>query len=92
MTGLRLVQTNENKMENLYIDSREVAEMTGKRHDHLIRDIELYNGVLGMSPDLGATNFFVKSTYQDAYNRTKPCYLLTRKGCDMVELGNPYID
>ncbi|MES9666787.1 hypothetical protein COK06_12485 [Bacillus cereus] len=71
-------------MENLYIDSREVAEMTGKRHDHLIRDIELYNGVLGMSPDLGATNFFVKSTYQDAYNRTKPCYLLTRKGCDMV--------
>ncbi len=43
-----------------------------------------YMDVLEMHPDLDSSKFFVKSTYQDNINRTKPCYLLTRKGCDMV--------
>ncbi|URZ15448.1 Rha family transcriptional regulator [Clostridium felsineum] len=25
------------------LDSREVAEMVGKRHDHLVRDVETYS-------------------------------------------------
>ena len=29
-------------------------------------------------------NFFVPSTYLDAQNQERPCYLITRKGCDMV--------
>lgn len=58
--------------------------MTGKRHAHLLRDIENYLVVLEMNPTLDPSSFFKESTYKDAYNREKKVYLLTRKGCDMV--------
>lgn len=42
MQELQIVkQKNE-----LYVDSREVAEMVGKQHKNLIRDIENYEGVI----------------------------------------------
>ncbi|MDR4984629.1 Rha family transcriptional regulator [Bacillus cereus] len=53
MTGLRLVQANESDTNELYIDSLEVAGMIGKRHDHLIRDIDNYVSVLSQNPKLG---------------------------------------
>lgn len=68
----------------LTIDSREVAEMTGKRHDNLIKDIRGYAKVLDDSSNLRSPNFFVESTYINSQNKTQPCFLLTRKGCDMV--------
>ena len=70
----------------LVIDSREVAAMVGKRHDHLMRDIGTYIIYLNKStdPKFGASDFFITSTYQDPTGRTLPCYLITRKGCDMV--------
>ena len=34
------------------LDSREVAEMVGKRHDHLIRDIKKYIGEMS-APNFG---------------------------------------
>lgn len=68
-----------------YVDSRQVAEITNKRHDHLVRDIDGYIKVLGKNPNLGASNFFVESTYKQAGNgKEVRCYLLTKKGCDMV--------
>lgn len=84
MSSLRLVQNQENKMENLYIDSLEVAEMTGKRHAHLLRDIDKYVDVLSLNPILGLANFFIESSYQDSTGKINKSYLLTRKGCDMV--------
>lgn len=68
------------------VDSREVAEMIGKRHDHLIRDIKNYFDVLmkNTSPNFGVSDFFIKSSYKDSTGRTLLCYLLTKKGCDMV--------
>lgn len=79
----------QNINDRLYVDSREVVEMTGKIHSHLLRDIKNYKATLDnanveMKPELASTNFFIPATYQDNLNRTKPCYLLTRKGCDMV--------
>lgn len=68
-------------------DSREVAQMVGKRHDHLLRDIENYIQTLDKSetPNLGSLNFFIPSTYTTFENTKQyPCYLITRKGCDMV--------
>ena len=65
-------------------DSREVAEMVGKRHDHLLRDIDGYFNILTTAPNLGVSEFFLESTYQDGSGRTLKCYLLTKKGCDMV--------
>lgn len=76
------------------VDSREVAEMTGKRHDHLIRDIAGYIKILSGAnapksgdvnePKFGPVDFFIPHTYQDSKGETRPCYLLTKKGCDMV--------
>lgn len=73
-----------NQDGKLLVESREVSRMIDKRHDHLIRDIKGYKEVLDINPNLGASNFFIESTYKDNYNREQPCYLLTRKGCDMV--------
>lgn len=68
-----------------YADSRQVAELVDKRHDHLVRDIDGYIKTLGKNPKLGASNFFVESSYKQAGNgKEVRCYLLTKKGCDMV--------
>lgn len=68
----------------LLVDSREVAEMIGKRHDHLLRDIEGYVAVLSQTPTLGADQFFIDSTYEAGTGKSYKHFLLTRKGCDMV--------
>lgn len=68
----------------LVTESRDVAEMVGKRHDHLIRDIKGYIEILEDAPNLGSANFFIPYSYRNSQNKEMPCYLLTRKGCDMV--------
>lgn len=79
MDQLKVVSING----QLVTDSREVAEMVSKSHSHLLRDIKGYSDILTQS-NFGSSEFFVESTYQDSTGRTLPCYLLTRKGCDMV--------
>lgn len=68
------------------IDSREVAEMVGKQHAHLMRDIHNYAEVIENSNEsnFGLVDFFIPSTYTDSKGEERPCYLLTKKGCDMV--------
>jgi len=69
----------------LYTDSRQVARMIGKRHDHLIRDIDGYFEVLSNNPKLGTSKFFIASTYKQAGNgKENPCYLITKKGCEFI--------
>ena len=79
MKELQLI--NENG--KLYADSREVAEMIGKRHADLIRSIDNYVSILA-NAKLRSLDFFIKSNYIDSKGETRPCYKLTRKGCDMV--------
>lgn len=66
------------------LDSREVAKMIGKRHDHLVRDIRRYINDIDDSPKLGAPQFFIKSTYKSKQGKNLPCYLLTKQGCEFV--------
>ncbi|MGG4497085.1 Rha family transcriptional regulator [Brevibacillus reuszeri] len=75
-----------NQNGQLLVDSREVGEMVEKRHDHLLRDIDGYVAILSKStaPNFGVSDFFIESTYQDTTERKLKCYLLTRKGCEMV--------
>lgn len=68
----------------LVTDSRDVAEMIGKKHSHLMRDIAGYKGVLDQNPNLDSAQFFIEHSYKNENNQSYPCYLLTRKGCDMV--------
>lgn len=80
MNQLKVVSQNG----QLVTDSREVAEMTEKRHDHLMRDIDGYKTVLDQTPDLGADDFFIQSSYVSGTGKTYKRYLLTKIGCDMV--------
>lgn len=66
-----------------YLDSREVAEMVGKEHNKLLRDIRVYITQLDASK-VGRTDFFTESRYTDKSNRQKPCYLVTKKGCEFI--------
>ena len=76
-----LTLINENG--KLYADSREIAEMIGKLHKHLLRSINNYVEIL-TSSKLDSLDFFIKASYVDSKGETRPCYKLTRKGCDMV--------
>ncbi|PTG54701.1 transcriptional regulator [Staphylococcus chromogenes] len=80
MQDLQVIEQNN----EFYVDSREVAEMVGKRHDNLVRDIKGYIKILEDSSKLSSHNFFEESTYINSQNKIQPCYLLTKKGCDMV--------
>jgi Rha family phage regulatory protein len=68
------------------VDSREVAEMVERNHKDLLRDIRNYTGILEKSAErkIAPSDFFIPHTYRDSMGRTLPCYLLTKKGCDMV--------
>lgn len=68
----------------LYADSRNVAEMTGKRHDNLCRDIDGYVNTISQNSNLRADDFFIESSYTAGTGKAYKCYLLTKKGCDMV--------
>lgn len=68
----------------LYADSRNVAEMTGKRHADLCRDIERYINTISTNAKLRSLDFFTESSYIDKKGESRKCYLLTKKGCDMV--------
>lgn len=72
-----------NKDGQLVSDSREVSQMIRKRHDNLVRDIKGYAEILTTSK-LRALDFFVESTYKDNKGESRPCYLLTKQGCEMV--------
>ena len=65
------------------LDSREVAEMVGKQHKNLLADIRGYVSELAelkIQPGV----FFQENTYLDANNQARPCYLITKKGCEFI--------
>lgn len=73
-----------NQNNQFLVESREVAELIEKKHDNLLRDIRGYKKILEDSSNLKSQDFFIESTYINAQNKIQPCYLLTKKGCDMV--------
>ena len=77
----KLTVMNFNGIET--VDSRQVAEATGKAHKNLLQDIRTYCGYLG-ELNFQPTDFFIESTYTTEQNKTMPCYLCTRKGCEMI--------
>ena len=63
------------------MSSLEIAELTGKRHDAILRDIRnlLKQGV--------SAHNFVETSYRDKSNRQSPCFELTKKGCLILASG-----
>lgn len=66
------------------LDSRDVAEMVGKTHAHLTRDIAGYVKDISTNPNLDSLKFFISSTYKDKKGEVRKCYLLTKQGCEFV--------
>lgn len=87
MNQLKVVSFNS----QLVTDSRDVAEMVGKQHWEILRMLEGSKDgkTKGFVQTLNDNNFvvvdfFIKHSYTDDKGEVRPCYLLTRKGCDMV--------
>ena len=70
-------------LEQKTITSVEVAEMVGKDHSKLLKDIRRYREQLAEAK-IGSGDFFEESTYKDANNQSRPCYMVTKKGCEFI--------
>ena len=64
-------------------DSREIAASVEKQHKELLRDIRTYCKDLNESK-IALVDFFIESSYQDSKGEERPCFLITKKGCDMI--------
>lgn len=64
------------------ISSLEVAEMVEREHKNVMQDLRKINNQLN-ELKIQPVEFFVESTYQDVKGETRPCYLLTKKGCEL---------
>jgi Rha family phage regulatory protein len=69
-----------------YIDSREVAEVIGKDHFHLLRDIRGYIKTMGKvsQSNFGVVDFFLENSYLDAKGEIRPCYLISKMGAEVI--------
>lgn len=65
------------------ISSLEVSEMVGKRHTDLIRDVRRYIDQLN-ERNIASVDFFTESTYKDGKGEERPCYQVTKKGCEFI--------
>lgn len=81
------------------LNSMEVAEMVGKEHKNLLRDISRYCKQMNAANEelinerkielvrqlkIEPSDFFKESTYKNEQNKTQPCYLVTKKGCEFI--------
>ncbi|MEN2765797.1 Rha family transcriptional regulator [Ornithinibacillus xuwenensis] len=79
MNQLQVVPINGQLVTN----SQEVSAMVGKPHYELLKDIRKYSAYLAEG-NFHLGDFFIESSYKDSNNQSRPCFLITRKGCDMV--------
>jgi len=70
-----------NKIET--VTSMEVANMIGKEHCQLLKDIRRYINQLG-KVNFDFSDFFQESTYISEQNKELPCFNVTRKGCEFI--------
>ena len=64
-------------------DSRDVAELVGKPHRSILRQIRTMYGHL-TAHNFVLSDFFIPATYTDSTGRPLPCYYLTQMGCEMI--------
>ena len=90
------------KDEQVYTTSRIVAEKFGKRHDHVVRDIEATISTINDSqvienkdfPKIGEikNDYFTESSYVDSLGRTYKEYLITEDGLALLVMGFTGVD
>ena len=65
------------------ISSLEVAEMVEKEHKNLMRDVRNYVAELNQLK-IEPVDFFQESKYKDGKGEERPCYNITKKGCECI--------
>lgn len=83
------------KDEQVYTTSRIVAEKFGKRHDHVVRDIEeliktMVQPIENINqPKFGfvKNDYFIADGYLDTKGETRKQYLITEKGAMLLIMG-----
>lgn len=80
-----IIKVGETINAREYMTSKEVAEITGKEHKHVMRDIRvlLEQGV--HESNFGLT--FIIRTLPNNAQRKDPCYNITKKGCLILASG-----
>lgn len=73
-----LIKLNQNE---LTMSSREIAELTGKRHDNVMADCRKILNEL----NIDAPVFL--GTYKTAQGNEYPCFNLPRRECDLLMMG-----
>lgn len=81
---------SENESEEFYmkhiektLNSIEVSGMVEKEHSKLLKDIRRYEEQFNEAK-IGSVDFFRKSAYQDKKGEMRPCYKITKKGCEFI--------
>ena len=79
-----------NDFSKKFMTSLEISEVTGRRHDNILRDIRKL-----LSKGVQAHNFeesFYKQSLPNGASKDVPCYKLTQKGCLILASGyNPLL-
>lgn len=65
------------------LTSLEVAEMVGRNHADVLRDIRKIIEHLSTESNFAVSEYFIESSYKDSTGRTLNCYRLTKKGCEL---------
>lgn len=69
-----------NQLEST-LTSLEVADMVGRDHGKVMRDIARILEQLGEAKN--GSSYFTEDTYISTQNKELPCYRLTKKGCEL---------
>lgn len=64
------------------ITSLEVAEMVGREHKNVMRDIEKIKGDLN-ALKVEPVKYFLESAYKGRNGQERPMFLLTKQGCEL---------
>ena len=70
-------------LEQKYITSLEVSEMVEKPHNDLLKDVRRYIANMNEG-NISHVDFFTEGTYKDAKGETRPCFNITKKGCEFI--------
>ena len=71
-----------NKEEVTVVTSIDVSETFGKRHDHVLRDVEKLKKDI---PNFG--EMFFETTMPDSYGRSQKAFLMNRDGFTLLVMG-----
>ena len=65
------------------IPSMEVADMVEMEHKYLMRNIRRYTDEM-TGAQISPVEFWNDSLYKDSKGENRPCYLVTKKGCEFI--------